>query len=140
MGTESRFDSLRDLHAWCSAAPAGTRIDARELAALLSDLADHEGPQPFEPDPPPGPPETWRVRLWSCPAETRLSVAELTEALACPKSRVYMLTSSETIPFRKLDGALSFTAGEIRAWVRDREEAVVGGESWTPRIVKGDAA
>lgn len=35
--------------------------------------------------------------------------------------------AEDPIPHRKLDGTLLFAAGELRAWIRDREEVVVAG-------------
>jgi predicted DNA-binding transcriptional regulator AlpA len=66
----------------------------------------------------------WRERLWTCPAETRLGVAEVAEAIGRPKSFVYRATSAKSIPHRKLDGELVFVASEIRQWIRDQEETV----------------
>lgn len=72
---------------------------------------------------------SWRERLWSAPEETRLGVAELSEALGRPESWVYRHCSSksglELLPHRKMDGANVFLVGEIRAWIRDHEEVVV---------------
>jgi hypothetical protein len=142
---EPAFGSLRALLQWCRSAPRGTALDAREVARLLSDLIEREGGEPGDhPSPAPAPeapPFTWRERLWLVPAETRLGVPEVAEAVGRPKSWVYARThrfvgkgkhrrerpAAELIPHRKLDGALVFTAGEVRAWLRDREEAVVGG-------------
>ncbi len=71
---------------------------------------------------------SWRERLWTVPAETRLGVAEVAEAMGRPRSWVYRHTgpssSRARIPHRKLDGALVFTAGEVRAWVQKREEVL----------------
>jgi len=75
-------------------------------------------------------PSTWRERLWVVPSETRLGVGEVAEALGRPKSYVYERTGSKAenpLPHRKLDGVLLFAAGELRAWIRDSEEAIHGG-------------
>lgn len=72
---------------------------------------------------------SWRERLWACPAETRLGVLDLAEALGRSKGFVYRLTRSKDIPHRKLDGELVFRAGDIREWVQRREEVQV-----TPRL------
>lgn len=74
----------------------------------------------------PGEPMSWRERLWACHAETRLGVEELCEALGRSKAFVYRHTRAKTIPHRRLDGELVFVAGEIRAWLSDQEETVVG--------------
>jgi hypothetical protein len=75
-------------------------------------------------------PKSWRERLWSVPAETRLGVAEVAEALGRPKSYVYARTgpkADDPLPHRKLEGSVVITAGELRAWLRDREVVVHAG-------------
>jgi predicted DNA-binding transcriptional regulator AlpA len=74
-------------------------------------------------------PPSWRERLWDCPADTRLGVLEICEALGRSKAFVYRLTRTKDIPHRKLDGELVFRAGDIRAWVQQREDVQV-----TPRL------
>jgi predicted DNA-binding transcriptional regulator AlpA len=74
-------------------------------------------------------PTTWRERLWTVPAETRLGVVEVAEALNRPRSWVYRHTSTRTglsrLPHRKLDSELEFLAGEIRKWIKRNEEIIV---------------
>ena len=73
---------------------------------------------------------TWREKLWIVPAETRLGTAELAEALGKPKSWIYARTQADAedpLPHRKLDSALTFTVGEVRAWIREREDVLVAG-------------
>ena len=137
------FKTLPELLDWCRAAPPGTQLDARAVGDLLGIVVK-------TPDPPPelGSPAakggdrgwTWREKLWVVPAETRLGVVELSEALGRPKSWVYARTyrhqgkgtdrrerkPEELIPHRKLGAALAFTAGEIRTWIRLQEEEVSG--------------
>jgi predicted DNA-binding transcriptional regulator AlpA len=72
---------------------------------------------------------TWRERLWTCHAETRLGIEELCEALGRSKAFVYRHTRAKTIPHRRLDGELIFVAGEVREWLGHREETVVGARS-----------
>ena len=69
---------------------------------------------------------TWRERLWFVPAETRLGVAELCEALNRSSSWAYRRTGNaeDPLPHRLLDGQLVFVAGEIRHWIRTHEESV----------------
>src|SRR5574341_275824 len=68
---------------------------------------------------------TWRERLWTCPAETRLGVPEIADALGRPPSWVYRAVSaargSERLPARRLDGELVVEADALREWVRRRE-------------------
>lgn len=74
--------------------------------------------------------ETWREKLWTVPAECRIGVPELSEALGRPRSFVYARTGPKAeslIPHRRLDGSLVFTCGEVRAWLRDSEEVVHAG-------------
>ena len=52
------------------------------------------------------------------PAEARLGVPEVAEALTRPWSFVYVRAGEKAkapIPHRKLEGILVFTAGELRA-------------------------
>lgn len=114
----ARVESLR---AWLQQAPAGTMVSA---AAVLAHLEDppvaHASPAIT-----PAAPSSWRERLWVVPAETRLGVAELMEAVNRPKSWVHRHTSPKSgvpqLPARKLDGTLVFVAGEIRAWLEEHE-------------------
>jgi hypothetical protein len=85
---------------------------------------------------------SWRERLWSCPAETRLSVAELAEATGRPTSWIYRRTQDVTdaerrradvrgstipqrIPHRREGGRLVFVVAEIRQYLRDVEDVCV---------------
>jgi hypothetical protein len=74
------------------------------------------------------PPSTtsWAEKLWTCPAETRLGVRQLAEAVGRPPSWVYRHASPKgdlaPIPHRRLDGLLVFTAGEVRTWLQANEE------------------
>ncbi|MFC1791911.1 hypothetical protein ACFL0I_05580 [Gemmatimonadota bacterium] len=67
----------------------------------------------------------WREKLWVVPAETRLGVVEVAEALGRSKSWVYKRSGPKAartrLPCRKLDGELSFLVGELRTWVRQHE-------------------
>lgn len=124
------FASLSDLVAWCERAPDGTRLDARALAAILAGLGPESAPGASSVPLPAPEPWTWRERLWTVPAETRLGVAEVAEALSRPKSWVYAHTgpkAEDPLPHRKLEGALTFTAGEVRAWLRAAEDVVAAG-------------
>ncbi len=141
MGTESTaFDSVADLGRWCRAAPAGTRLDAQVVAEVLDAAADRGPEEDIKLDTEPVE-WTWREKLWTCPAETRIGTLEVAEALGRPRSWVYARThhhvgkddqkrlrpQGELIPHRKLDGVLVFTAGEVRSWIRTREEVVAAG-------------
>ncbi len=93
----------------------------------------------------------WRERLWTMPAETRLGVTELCEALGRSKSWVYRHTGNcapeDRLPHRLLEGSLVFVAGEIRTWLRENEESVhelpmttSDSERRAFGVVRGDAA
>ena len=133
MDTTSRhrgaFETLPDFSAWCELAPPGTLLLASEVAHMLSCFPSGRPIEQERPCPPPmemSP--SWRERLWIVPAETRLGVVEIAEALGRSKSFVYSRTATNAknrLPHRKLDGLLVFTAGELRTWIRETEEEVV---------------
>lgn len=122
--------TLAELRAWALQAPPGTIVPVSSLVELLDGLED---PQPIQVTE--AAPETWREKLWSVPAEVRLGVSELAEAFGKPRSFIYARTgprAANPIPCRKLDGALSFTAGEARAWLRATEAVVHAGPMESP--------
>jgi predicted DNA-binding transcriptional regulator AlpA len=110
--------ALRD---WLRRAPEGTTI----TAAAVLDVLERE-PVVTSSAPAPATTISWRERLWLCPAETRLGVAEVMEATGKGKSWVYRHTSAKSgvsiIPHRKIDGELVFRAGEFRTWLTTFEE------------------
>lgn len=88
-----------------------------------TDELSDEPPEPEEPDPVP----TWRERLWVVPADTRIGVVELADALSVSKSWIYARTRQEaedSLPCRKLGDSLYFRVGEIRTWIREHEEVM----------------
>ncbi len=127
----AEITTLADMVRWCSEAPLGTLLDAGALAEMLSGLeAETVRRRTLSEEPSEPVARTWRERLWTCPAETRLGVHELAEALNRPRSWIYRRTSAKAecrLPHRKLGGELLFTAGEIRAWLREHEEVVEAG-------------
>lgn len=76
--------------------------------------------------------ESWRERLWTCPADTRLGVREVAEALDRSADWCYRSTSAKRareqgrnpLPAQKLDGVLVFTAGAVRQWLQVSERKV----------------
>jgi predicted DNA-binding transcriptional regulator AlpA len=66
--------------------------------------------------------ETWREKLWTVPADTRLGVRECAEALGKKTSWVY---HQQDLPRRKLGSELTFLAGELRDWLSTTEEVVL---------------
>ena len=137
MGTHRPpFPTLAELHRWCSDSPPGATLPVASLAETLAGLLAVEEPDIAPTTPVAAAPESWRVLLWTVHPETRLTPDDVAEAFGRSRSWVYKRTSKGAdprLPHRKLDGCLTFTAGELRAWVREHEESVVEGESWTPR-------
>lgn len=116
------MNTLADLRRWAEEAPVGTTVPASALVELLDELEDSAPVEVAELQP-----ETWRERLWTVPADTRLGVVEVAEALGRPRSYVYARTgerAEDPLPCRKLDATLVFMAGELREWIEDREEVV----------------
>lgn len=133
MGMTDGPSTLAELRLWLASAPKGTTVDAAVIGALLDRL--DSAPEPVRPPlavAEPAPP-SWRERLWTAPAETRIGRAELLEAIGKTDSWLYRHTAEKRkpgtprIPHRKLDGELVFIVGEIRAWVREHEEIVEAG-------------
>ena len=119
---------ISELLSWARQAPPGTTIPAASLVDVLA--AEENGgdtPPVSEPSPTP-PPTTWADQLWLVPAERRIGARELAQALGRSRSWVYgRLTGEGAIPHAKLDGELTFKAGEVRAWLRGTEEVVREG-------------
>ena len=123
--------SLDDLLEWCAQLPDGITLTP---TTLLRIFRPGYGEEMEKADPPAvvhSVEWTWKERLWLAPAETLLGVPELKEALGRSKSWIYQRTGGTSIdgriPHRKLDGVLVFTAGEIRAWVKDQSLVMVAG-------------
>jgi hypothetical protein len=123
--------TLAELRRWAEAAPRGATVPVASLAELLSDLEAESVRRRTTPEEPSEPvSRTWRERLWTVPAETRLGVHELSEALNRPRSWIYRRTgekAEDRIPHRKRGGELVFAAGEVRAWLRADEEIIAAG-------------
>lgn len=122
---------MPDLLSWLRAAPPGTSVPAATLAEML-DVGNTEPANTTTPTDPAAPATwTWRERLWTVPAETRLTTREALEALGRSRSWMYGHLAEERgaarLPHRKLDGELVFTAGELRAWIRHQEEVQHAG-------------
>ena len=119
---------LNSLIAWLRDAPTGTTVDAAVIAARLerwTGFPDAASVDTAEP--------TWREKLWTAPAESRIGRDELLEAVGRPASWLYRHTSQEgdcaRIPHRKMDGELVFVVGEVRKWLVDHEEVIVKGST-----------
>ena len=148
---------LLEFRAWLASAPVGTQLPAASLLeavdkALEGDPAEVPATPSAE-----GAPHValdWRALLWLVPAETRIGVHELAEALGRSPSWIYRRTSTKAaekigcdlLPFRKLEGELQFVVGEVRSWIRDHEEVVTSapmesttGERRLFSVVEGGA-
>lgn len=112
---------------------ADARAAARRVRSAVTELEERideleeEAQQRAGPAPVQQPEPSWREKLWTCPPETRLGIEQASEATGKSASVLYKLTSAEEIPFRKDGGSLVFIAGELRTWLREREETVVEG-------------
>ncbi len=133
MNIAEHITTVGDFLRWCQSAPPGTQLPAHSVARMLELAVDGKKPSNASRAAESGGTTcewTWREKLWLVPAETRIGTAELAEALGRPKSWVYARTQAgavDPVPHRKLDGTLTFAVGEVRAWIREREEVLVGG-------------
>ena len=117
--------TLTDLRRWAASAPSGTLVSVESLRAVLGELEPEREPEPVTTAPP-----TWRVLLWTVEPETRIGRDELLEAVGRPQSWLYRHTgpaATDRIPHRRLDGQLVFVVGEMRRWLREREEIIEAG-------------
>ena len=117
--------TLSEFAAALRAMPPRTVLDAGELAGVLERYSDAVSTMRRGDGPPVGA-QDWRERLWTCPPETRLGRDELLAALGRPRSWLYRHTSAKDparrIPHRRFEGALVFVVGDVRRWLREREE------------------
>ena len=116
-------------------------LSVESLRELFGDLEPDREPEPVATTPLP-----WRVLLWTVDPETRIGRDELLEAVGRPPSWLYRHTAEEAtdrIPHRKLDGQLVFVVGEVRRWLREREEIIEAGpidRARTMRSISGGIA
>ncbi len=123
-----------DLRAALEAMPPGTLVPT---SWVIDQLARDAEPVETRRSEPTSEPTTWRERIWYVPSELRLGVKEAAEAIARSSSWLYKRTgpaADNPIPCRRLDGELVFLAGELRAWIRDREQSVHEGRSDPPTL------
>ena len=119
--------ALKDLGRWVVTAPPGTMVSTEAVAEMLDVLDAEPAPEVAKDAAAPLP---WTVLLWQADPETRIGRAELLEAVGRSRAWLYRHTGEKAkhrIPHRKLDGELIFLVGEVRRWLRDREEIVVAG-------------
>lgn len=123
--------SLDELRAWAGSAPAGTMLSASALAECLSNPVERAPEQRSTVAAPEVP--TWREKLWTCHADVRIGVREVSEALGRAESWVYRHTSQKSgiplLPHKKLDGQLVFVVGEVRGWIQRNEQTIVAGRT-----------
>jgi predicted DNA-binding transcriptional regulator AlpA len=73
-------------------------------------------------------------RLWSAPTATRLDARDLAAALGVTPAAVYKMVKRDGMPARRRpDSSLVFLAGDVRAWLEDRETVV---NRFAPKIVR----
>ena len=126
--------TLDELRRWAAAAPSGTLLAVESLRDALGCL-EHEPtvePEAGQPEHP-----SWRVLLWAVDTETRIGRDELLEAVGRSRGWLYKRTGPKAvdrIPHRRLDGELVFVVGEVRRWLRDREEIVTVGPLDRPHL------
>lgn len=131
MGRSNTPQTIAELRLWLGRAPEGTTLPAATVAALLDGCED--GPEPTSPpsaESVEAAPETWRVKVWTVPADVRIGKHELLEAVGRSESWLYRHTSAKAdhrIPHRKLDGELVFVVGEVRAWLKEHEDIIEAG-------------
>ena len=119
-------DARAHLRALAEALPPGSAVSVpREwLLELLEPAVTKVSPGRLGESVPPAL-AFWREKLWTVPADTRLGVREVAEAMGRPRSWVYRRTSEKSgkapPPFRRLDGELVFAAGELRVWLKRHE-------------------
>ena len=127
---------INDLRRWLVAAPTGTTVSTEALAEMLDALDMEPEPEPVRDTASPLP---WSLLLWSADPETRMGRAELLEAVGRSASWLYRHTGPKAkhrIPHRKVDGELVFLVGEVRRWLREREEIVLAGPMDGPRSLR----
>lgn len=128
--------TVAELRRWLNDAPPELTVSCSAIAALLERLTEPAALSIEPTEQARSVTLTWRERLWEVPSETRLGVLEVAQALGRPKSWVYRHTSEASglvrLPHRKLDGELLFSAGELRAWIREHEEVICAGPSAAP--------
>ncbi len=119
---------LTGLLAWLREAPAGTTVPTAKILARLEEVLPVDNTTPLGATEP-----TWRERLWTAPAETRIGRQELLDAVGRSENWLYRHTGTKAkcsrIPCRKLDGELVFVVGEVRKWLLEHEETVVPGRT-----------
>ncbi len=120
------FEQLLSLVREC---PPGTLIPTTVVADALGNHSPSQSPDANIVALLPA--QSWRENLWAVPAETRLGIDQLCEAISRKRSWCYRHTSRKSdlprIPHRKLDGQLVFVAGEIRTWIQRNEIIVERG-------------
>ena len=132
------MSSVAELLAWLESAPPGTSVSATAIAETLREAVQAEpvlaaGSEATVPAP-------WRERLWTCPPETRLTTAQVAEALGRSRDGVYRLTKAELpLPHRKAqDGSLVFVAADVRQWIANTEQTIAGPPApYALRVIGG---
>lgn len=134
--------TLAEFLAWARAAPEGTQVAVHTIVGFFDGLQGNANlTEDEESSEAPSAKDyyTWREKLWIVPAQTRLGVPELAEALGRSKDWIYQRTrtsADDPLPHAKLDGSLVFRAGEIRAWLRENENVIQSGPSLSSPVAR----
>lgn len=129
-----------ELRRWVAAAPEGASVTI-PCTTLAGILAADAGPEEAVSPPSTEPVASWRHRVWTVAADTRLDAEEAAEALGWTVSTVYRQThpnlgrtektprprDERTLPFSRVGRRLVFTAGELRAWIQANTRLEVPG-------------
>lgn len=119
---------LLDAVRWLEGAPNTTLVPASWARELLRDALTAQPPE--EPQQiPTDRASDWRERLWHAPDEMRIGAKEVAAAVGKPISWVYRHTSAKSgydlLPHRRIDNALTFTVGDIKAYIAAHEKIVI---------------
>lgn len=64
----------------------------------------------------------WPEKIWTVPAECRLSVEDFAAVVQRSKQCIYRWSKTKAVKVRKLDGVLVFRAADVRSFLTSREE------------------
>ena len=114
--------TLDELRRRAAAAPSGTLLAIESLREVLGHPKTESNSKP-ELDQREA--SSRLLLLWTADPKTRMGRDELLEAVGKSRSWFYKGTgpkAADRIPRRRLDGELVFVVGEVRLWLRDREQ------------------
>ncbi len=126
---------------WLQAAPEGTLVRADAIAERLVAYDKRspviEAPRAIAHD---GGSTPLLDRFWRLPADTRLGVKQLVEALGKPRSWIYRRTGSQSdlpkLPHKRDGSRLVFVVGEVKQYLNDHEVRIVAPSIELPSRAK----